>query len=90
MESVEKSAEKVPCEDVSQVHLQACLDERNDVGETIHVPSDDEGVIDPRLKDYPVTMVARTVHLHNDPTQVLSRITRPRSRVLTLIAETLS
>ncbi|GIZ39931.1 hypothetical protein CKM354_000329300 [Cercospora kikuchii] len=69
MESVEKSAEKVPCEDVSQVHLQACLDERNDVGETIHVPSDDEGVIDPRLKDYPVTMVARTVHLHNDPTE---------------------
>ncbi|KAF2208852.1 hypothetical protein CERZMDRAFT_122323 [Cercospora zeae-maydis SCOH1-5] len=35
----------------------------------VHIPNDDEEVIDPRLKDYPVTMVARTVHLHNDPTE---------------------
>lgn len=34
---------------------------------TSHLPGDDEDVIDARLKDYPVRMVARTVHLHNDP-----------------------
>lgn len=32
----------------------------------IYVPDDDEEVIDPRLKDYPVPLVAKTVDLHND------------------------
>lgn len=32
----------------------------------IYVPADDEEFIDPRLKDYPVKLVAKTVDLHND------------------------
>lgn len=32
----------------------------------IYVPEDNEDVIDPRLKDYPVPLVAKTVDLHND------------------------
>ncbi|KAK4218481.1 oligopeptide transporter 6 [Rhypophila decipiens] len=32
----------------------------------IYVPDDDEEFIDPRLKDYPVPLVAKTVDLHND------------------------
>lgn len=37
-------------------------------GAEIYVPTDDEEFIDPRLKDYPVPLVAKTVDLHNDPT----------------------
>lgn len=32
----------------------------------IYVPDDTEEVVDPRLKDYPVPLVAKTVDLHND------------------------
>lgn len=32
----------------------------------IYVPADDEEFIDPRLKDYPIPLVAKTVDLHND------------------------
>lgn len=32
----------------------------------LYVPDDNEEVIDPRLKDYPVPLVAKTVDLHND------------------------
>lgn len=32
----------------------------------IYVPDDNEEFIDPRLKDYPVPLVAKTVALHND------------------------
>lgn len=31
-----------------------------------YVPADDEVVIDPRLIDYPIPLVAKTVDLHND------------------------
>lgn len=34
----------------------------------IYVPGDDDEVVDPRLKDYPIPLVAKTVDLHNDPT----------------------
>lgn len=29
-----------------------------------------QGIIDPRLKDYPIPLVAQTVHLHNNDTSV--------------------
>lgn len=32
----------------------------------IYVPEDDDEYIDPRLKDYPIPLVAKTVDLHND------------------------
>ncbi|KAK3346669.1 oligopeptide transporter 6 [Lasiosphaeria hispida] len=32
----------------------------------IYVPDENDDVIDPRLKDYPVPLVAKTVSLHND------------------------
>lgn len=32
--------------------------------------SDQQGIIDPRLKDYPIPLVAQTVHLHNNDTSV--------------------
>lgn len=34
----------------------------------VYVPDDSEEFIDPRLKDYPVPLVAKTVDLYNDPT----------------------
>ncbi|RBA11793.1 oligopeptide transporter 6 [Fusarium proliferatum] len=33
------------------------------------VPDEDDDLIDPRLKDYPVPLVAKTVPLHNDPSE---------------------
>lgn len=32
------------------------------------VPDEDDEFIDPRLKNYPIPLVAKTVDLHNDPT----------------------
>lgn len=32
------------------------------------IPNEDAELIDPRLKDYPIPLVAKTVDLHNDPT----------------------
>jgi hypothetical protein len=31
------------------------------------VPDENDDLIDPRLRDYPVPLVAKTVPLHNDP-----------------------
>lgn len=31
-------------------------------------PSDRDTMVDPRLKDYPIPLVAKTVSLDNDPT----------------------
>lgn len=39
------------------------------LGEGI-VPDDDDEFIDPRLVNYPIPLVAKTVDLRNDPTQV--------------------
>lgn len=36
------------------------------VGE-VYVPIDSDEVIDPRLRDYPIPLLAKTVDLHNDP-----------------------
>ena len=36
--------------------------------EKIVIPGENDICIDPRLKDYPIPLVARTVDLHNDPT----------------------
>jgi hypothetical protein len=38
----------------------------SDEAAKIYVPDDNEEYIDPRLKDYPVPLVAKTVDLHND------------------------
>lgn len=32
----------------------------------IYIPDESEEFIDPRLKDYPIPLVAKTVDLHND------------------------
>lgn len=33
-----------------------------------HLPSEDDEVIDPRLRNYPISLVAKTVDLQNDET----------------------
>ena len=33
-----------------------------------YIPDDNEEFIDPRLRDYPIPLVAKTVNLHNDDT----------------------
>lgn len=44
------------------------LDQSSDSGDAakVYVPDEDEELIDPRLKDYPIPLVAKTVDLHND------------------------
>lgn len=53
--------EKFATEDSSSVELDEESKER-------YIPSDDEEFIDPRLSDYPIPLVAKTVDLHNDET----------------------
>ncbi|KAK3486810.1 OPT oligopeptide transporter protein-domain-containing protein [Neurospora hispaniola] len=39
-----------------------------------HLPTEDDEVIDPRLRNYPIPLVAKTVDLHNDETEPLLTI----------------
>lgn len=41
-------------------------DSEYDDAAKIYVPDESEEFIDPRLKDYPIPLVAKTVDLHND------------------------
>lgn len=43
-------------------------DEKEIDGTDLYIPDDNEIFIDPRLADYPIPLVAKTVDLHNDPT----------------------
>lgn len=43
----------------------------NDEAAKIYIPDDAEEFIDPRLADYPISLVAMTVDLHNDFSCVL-------------------
>jgi len=54
--------EKEPDIDVALDRVDSDYDE----AAKIYVPRDDEEYIDPRLKDYPIPLVAKTVDLHND------------------------
>lgn len=72
--------ETIPYNDASGEKTTADFDEKNpnievastgpdsdfDDAAKIYVPGDDEEFIDPRLKNYPVPLVAKTVDLHND------------------------
>lgn len=49
-----------------EVVSEKAADSDYDDAAKIYVPRDDEQYIDPRLKDYPVPLVAKTVDLHND------------------------
>jgi hypothetical protein len=41
----------------------------NDIpDDKVFIPDESDVVIDPRLKNYPIPLVAKTVDLHNDPT----------------------
>ena len=40
--------------------------ELNEESRKIYIPHDDEDFIDPRLSNYPIPLVAKTVDLHND------------------------
>ena len=53
--------EKFVIEDSSSVDLDDGFRER-------YIPNDNEEFIDPRLADYPIPLVAKTVDLHNDDT----------------------
>lgn len=49
-----------------EVASQRVGDSDYDDAAKIYVPEDDDEYIDPRLKDYPIPLVAKTVDLHND------------------------
>ena len=58
--------EKKPSEDIEAASIQNSNDELDPL--KIVVPDENDEVIDPRLKNYPIPQVARTVDLHNDDT----------------------
>lgn len=49
-------------EDTGSLSSDAIIDD----AAKIYVPEDNEEFIDPRLKNYPIPLVAKTVDLHND------------------------
>lgn len=67
----QKSAES-PTSDKKNADIEVEAVDSNDFkdssDEKIFLPEENDIFIDPRLKDYPITLVAKTVDLHNDPT----------------------
>ncbi|TGO18930.1 hypothetical protein BPAE_0360g00010 [Botrytis paeoniae] len=59
----DKKAADIEIEAIDSNDFQDISDEK------IIVPGENDVFIDPRLKDYPVPLVAKTVDLHNDPTE---------------------
>ncbi|KAI9642559.1 hypothetical protein NHQ30_009364 [Ciborinia camelliae] len=59
---LEKKTADVEIQAVDSNDFQDISDEK------IFVPGENDAFIDPRLKDYPIPLVAKTVDLHNDPT----------------------
>ncbi|KAK3319793.1 oligopeptide transporter 6 [Cercophora scortea] len=57
--------EKKDVDDIEVASERAVESDYDDAAK-IYVPADNEEYIDPRLKDYPVPLVAKTVDLHND------------------------
>lgn len=53
--------------------------------EKIFLPEENDIVIDPRLKDYPIPLVAKTVDLHNDPTWVHNEV-KPSVMLILMIS----
>lgn len=65
--------------DKDEKHLATYeVHEEPDLAEVV-VPDDHDEFIDPRLRDYPIPLVAKTVALHNDPTYVRTPCARRRS-----------
>lgn len=58
----DKKAADVEIEAIDSNDFQDISDEK------LIVPGENDVFIDPRLKDYPIPLVAKTVDLHNDPT----------------------
>ncbi len=48
-----------------EVVSERANDSDSDEAAKIYVPDDSDEFIDPRLKDYPIPLVAKTVDLHN-------------------------
>lgn len=65
--SKQESTETLPYPDKGAAEdLLSCeLDEES---KKPYIPNDNEEFIDPRLSDYPIPLVAKTVDLHNDDT----------------------
>lgn len=61
-----------PFDEKKTARVEANIDEKGsyradtDSATKIYVPDDTEEFIDPRLKDYPIPLVAKTVDLHNN------------------------
>lgn len=62
---VSPDIQEVPAEGESETVLQDVIGEKEYI-----LDDDTDEVVDTRLKDYPVPLVARTVPLYNEPTYV--------------------
>ena len=62
----EKGMDEKHFNDIEVASDQGNPDSDYDDAAKIYVPDDSDEVIDPRLKDYPIPLVAKTVDLHND------------------------
>ncbi|KXS99658.1 hypothetical protein AC578_9918 [Pseudocercospora eumusae] len=69
MASAEKSSHGGSDEELKIPSVTTTIVAEKSLDDGAYVPRDDEEFIDPRLKDYPIPLVAKTVDLHNDPTE---------------------
>lgn len=71
-DSASQSSTKSPVSDKKTADIEIEAVDSNDFqdisDEKLIVPEENDIFIDPRLKDYPIPLVAKTVDLHNDPT----------------------
>lgn len=62
----QKYSEKRDEEVEIEVNSLGLAEDPYDDAAKIYIPGDNDVVMDPRLKNYPIPLVARTVDLHND------------------------
>lgn len=53
---------------VNEKEVEVGAEEVSLSDQSVYVPDEKDEFIDPRLKDYPIPLVAKTVDLHNDDT----------------------
>ncbi|ATZ50510.1 hypothetical protein BCIN_06g00120 [Botrytis cinerea B05.10] len=72
-DSASQISTKSPVSDKKTADIEIEAVDSNDFqdisDEKLIVPEENDIFIDPRLKDYPIPLVAKTVDLHNDPTE---------------------
>jgi hypothetical protein len=70
--SSDRTSSNIPTDTESEAFLKGPAELSESDEDDPYTPCDSDNFIDPRLKDYPIPLVAKTVDLQNDSTYIFS------------------